>query len=59
MAANALVVGTCESACDDNSCPNNLVCRPRRWTRQCDNCGGDNGFGGGRGMGAEYGPTVL
>ncbi|CEI67698.1 unnamed protein product [Fusarium venenatum] len=49
IAGNAMVLGTCESVCETTNCPNNLVCKPRRWTRHCDNCGGDLNTGGNRG----------
>ncbi|OBS29630.1 hypothetical protein FPOA_03569 [Fusarium poae] len=61
IAGNAMVLGTCENVCETTNCPNNLVCKPRRWTRHCDNCGGDLNTGGGRGSthGTDHGPTIL
>ncbi|CAF3433811.1 hypothetical protein FGSG_10618 [Fusarium graminearum PH-1] len=61
IAGNAMVLGTCESVCETTNCPNNLVCKPRRWTRHCDNCGGDLNTGGNRGSthGTDHGPTIL
>ncbi|PTD02659.1 hypothetical protein FCULG_00009071, partial [Fusarium culmorum] len=61
IAGNAMVLGTCESVCETTNCPNNVVCKPRRWTRHCDNCGGDLNTGGNRGSthGTDHGPTIL
>ncbi|ATY64881.1 hypothetical protein A9K55_005224 [Cordyceps militaris] len=54
VAGRSLVIGTCESQCESDNCPNALVCRPRRWARACDGCGGGDTRGPG-----EYSPYSL